>query len=371
MNKMNKILIALLVVQAVVAVITWTAIHNEPEATEKNKLFSFSTEDITKIEITAIQGEDIQPTIVLAKTNDSWTIESADGFTAKEEPIVELLDSLTAIKVETPIATNKSTHSKLNVGKTAFDRKIVLTAKGKSVTAYVGRGARSNAMVRLANSDDVFDAQGLSVWSINSRTSTYIDTVYLKTELDAATQITVANAKESMQFVQESNEWTIAGFDPETAIAQTEPNDSPQKEVDKAEVKSFLTKLVSLTIAEPVGKQSKPEFGLADGSTSVTIQTQKDGKPVVLKYTIGEKTDNHRYVKAEENNYIVKVSNHSIEPATVKVLDDFLKDVIDESDTDAASAGPTLPQGMPPGMMMPPGAMPPGAMPPGMMPPRQ
>ncbi|MBN2341298.1 MAG: DUF4340 domain-containing protein, partial [Deltaproteobacteria bacterium] len=361
MTKANKILIIVLVVQAALAAITWTAVKDTPEVTKKSKLLNFEAKDVNKIEIVATQGEKVTPAIVLEKTGDAWTMASADGYPVKTETITELLDSLVGIEIESPIATTAANHSKLNVAKEGFDRKVTLTAGGKSVTLFLGRGARSDAHVRVAGSDDVYTAVGLSVWSINSRPTNYVETEYLKADADKAKSITITNAKGSIHFVKEGDAWTIPGLLPDDGadtsaapvVAEGDTDGETRKEIDSAEIKRLADKLMAINLVEPVGKKDDVKYGLKDGAT-VVIESEKDGKPVTLKYAVGAKDETNRYLKADGNDYIVKVSNFIVEPVTEKVATDFIKEVKpgDEAPSEPPGGMGGM-QGMPPGMMMP------------------
>ncbi|MBN2528039.1 MAG: DUF4340 domain-containing protein [Deltaproteobacteria bacterium] len=365
MNKTNKILIALLAAQAALALITWTAVKDAPEVTRKSAFFDFKAKDVTKIEIIATQGEEIQPGIVMEKDGDNWVLASADKYPVKSEAVTELLDSLTAIEVDSPIATTAANHATLNVAKDAFDRKLVLTARGKDVTVYLGRGGRGNAHVRKGEDKNVYEAIGLSVWNINSRVSNYVDTQYVLVDAEKANKVTVTNAKGAMNIVKSGSDWDIPGAvaaapaEADTDAAHAGTDSELPKELDKKGVKSFVEKFLDIKLVEVVGKKAEDSYGLKDGA-KVVIEAEKDGKPHTVEITVGAKDDgSYRYVKSSDSEYIVKVANYGMEPAQEKTVADFLKDAAPEGEE-----APAMPQGMPMGMQGMDGMQ---GMPPGMM----
>ncbi|MBN2714920.1 MAG: DUF4340 domain-containing protein [Deltaproteobacteria bacterium] len=365
MTKTNKILIALLAVQAVLAAITWTAVKSTPEVTKKAPFFSFKSDDVTKVQVVATQGDKVQDPIVLEKDGDQWVLASSDKYPVKTDVMTELLDLLTQITVDSPIATTSANHVTLNVAKDAFDRKVTLTAGGKDITVYLGRNTRGNAQIREEGKNDVFEAVGVSVWSINSRASHYVDTQYLLADADKTKRVTVTNAKGTIDFVKSGDDWDIPGLLDTLNASPEKPaegEDAPlPKQLDKSAIKGFIDKFLDVKLSEPVGKTAKDEFGLKNGA-KVVIETEKDGKPHTVELTVGDKDDaSYRYIKSSDSEFIVKAANYGMEPATQKEAKDFVKDAAPDNQNEPEMPQ-GMPQGMPPGMMMPQGGMPPGMM---------
>ncbi|MBN2802419.1 MAG: DUF4340 domain-containing protein, partial [Deltaproteobacteria bacterium] len=300
----------------------------------------FKSDDVTKVVIEAMQSEKAQPSLTLTKDGDHFVVTSADNFKAKDESVKEMLDQIIAIQIEkdNPIATSKANHSKLGVASDSFDRKVTLTANGKETTLYLGRGSRSSATVRIDGSDNVFDAPRLSVWNINSKVSNYIDTEYVSADESNLTEVSVKNSKGTLNFVKQGDKWTDPSISSplltETdSEAGTDSEQAGEQKLDEAEVKRFIGKISNITIDEPVGKTSKPEYGL-DKGTTVTLKSKKDDKPFTITYNIGEKAENDRYIKSSDSEYVIKASSYQVEDATTKTQSDFLKKPGDENEPD-------------------------------------
>ena len=87
--------------------------------------------------------------------------------------------------------------------------------------------------------------------------------------------------------------------------------------------------MTRLNLDRPVGKTSKPEFGLDAAGTRVEIMTAQDDKPVTLSYAIGAAAGAGEgdgfYVKASTNEYVVVATKWATESARTKGIEDFLK----------------------------------------------
>jgi hypothetical protein len=328
-NNLNKTLLIILVIQVALAGLTWSVIHRTPPVTVKEPLLNFKPADITGIEITAMQSDKEQPPVKLKKNGDTWNVTSAGNFTAKTDKVTSLLTLLTDIKIDknSPLATSAASHAKLGVAKTSFDRKITITAGGKNITMFAGRGGRSSSTVRFQDSSNVYEAAGLSVWSISGQTSSYIDTSYIDVDEKDLTGIKITNAQGTLNFIKESDTWTIPGTGQNQTDTDTDTTGSSQTPVpDAAAIKRLAGNLSNLSISEPVGKTQKPEYGL-DKATQVILTGKKDDKPFTVSYKIGAKKEGDssstRYVKADNKDFIVTVANYKLEDATEKTLDGF------------------------------------------------
>ncbi len=335
MNKLNRTLLIVLGIQVLLAVAAWALLHRPPVEVKKTKFLSVAQADITAVDITAIQGEDEQEPIRLTRKDKGWSLATADDFPVKQEPVDKLLALMDGIKVDAPIATTAASHVKLNVAKDAFDRKITVTAGSKKTTFFVGRGGRSTACVRMDGSNDVYEAPGLSVWDINSRSNAYIETKYVDAEEGMLSEVTVTNPKGQLQFKKQDGKWTIPGMEAAPVAPATKKDTAAVKVPDEQAIASLVRKLASITIAEPVGRTAKKEHGL-DNTTVVTLSGTKDDKPFRITYTVGAKLDNHRIIKAADNDFIVRVSAYSVDSAVDSVVDNFLKEPPAEGESEPA-----------------------------------
>ncbi len=336
MSKLNTTLIGLLAVQLGLTAFTWAGGARLGGASDAKPLVDGAPGDVTELEITG-KAEADKParTVKLTKKGDDWVVASAADYPAKQDKVDEIVKKLVEAKVREPIATNKANHGALKVSDSTFDKKVRLKLGSDDVKLVVGSGKSSSIHARRADQDEVFLARGVSAWAISDRVSSYIDTEYVKVE--DPTEVSVQNPNGTINLVKgDDGKWKVTEL----------PADA---DVDDSRVSAFVSSARSVRMAEPVGKEIKPEYGL-DGAVQVVLKAKDQS----YSYAVGALDGDHHYVKADGNDYVVKVSKWSVERLRDQTPDKFIKE-------------PGKPGGAPGGM--PPGGMPPGAMMPGGMPP--
>ena len=338
MSRTNQILAVALLIQAGLAVFMLSGTTGRA-STDANVMLDLSADDITELVIEAKPRSDgkVLPPLDLKKQGDGWVVASAGGYPAKIEKIKELTTKLATLKVREPIATNAANHNALNVGEQSFAKKVKIVAGQTSKSLIVGSAKGSSIHARFADQDNVYLARGLSAFALSERPTTYVDTQYVK--VDDASAITVTNPGGTIH---------ISKAEGGHYVVQELPADA---DVDDSRVKSFVNSATNVQLAEPVGKEIKPEYGL-DGSTKVEITAGEK----TVSYVIGALKDEKFYVKADNSDFVVLVSKWAVESLQKQTPDKFIKE----------QAAPTPPGGGPGGMQLPPGMK----MPPGMQPPR-
>ncbi len=341
MSKANTILAGLLVVQLGLAAFTWAGGTRLGGATDTQPLVEGDPSDVTELEITGTAKDDKPArTLKLVKTGDAWVVSTAADFPAKTEKVDEIVKKLVEAKVREPIATHKANHAALKVGEKTFEKKVRVKIGGSDVNLVVGSGKGTSIHARHDGKDEVYLARGVSAWAISDRVSSYVDTEYVKVE--DPSEVSVQNSKGTINLVRnDAGKWRV------TELAA-------DSDVDDSRVSAFVSSARSIRLSEPVGKEIKPAYGLADG-VQVILKT----KDKTVSYAIGATDGDHAYVKADNSEYVVKVSKFSVERLRDQTPDKFIKE--------PGKPGP--PGGMPGGMPGMPRGMP-GGMPPGMMPPR-
>lgn len=323
MSKTNKILVGLLALQAVLAVVTWAS-GGGRGASDARPLLEIGKEAVTALTIEAAprkEGEAPERVELVKKGND-WVVASAADYPAQKDKVEEVVGKLVALKVRQPLATQKANHAALNVGEKDFDRRVTLQAGTATHQLVIGSGKGSSVHARFADQDDVFLARGMSSWALGERASTYIDTQYIK--VDEPTSILVVNDQGGVLNLlkDDQGDWLV-------------PELPPDAKVDPGRVSAFVSSARSVRLAEPVGKEVKPEYGL-DKGTRVTLKAGDQ----TTSYAIGAAKGDQHYVKADDNEYVVLVSKYSVESLRTQTPDKFLKD---EAPAQAAMPGHGMP----------------------------
>jgi hypothetical protein len=317
---MNKILAGLLGVQVLLAIATWSTRSAAPEPEGAKDLLTFDLGDVTKVEISEKAGAEggeakaASDTVTLAKSGDGWVVASAGDYPAKPGKVEEVVGKLVDLKVRNPIATQKANHNALRVGDREYGRKVKLEAGGKTVELIVGSGSGNSSHVRLADSDEVYRARGVSTFSISTGVRSYVETKYLETKVDALTSINVRNAKGTLTLQKgEDGEWQLAEL-------------PPGAELDTTKLKTLVNAVARLNLNAPVGKEVKPEHGLDAPNAEVTLIGTENEEAKTWRYVIGAALDDqYFYAKADDNEYVVTVAKWSTEQARSKAAVDFVK----------------------------------------------
>ncbi len=338
MNKTNQILAGLVVAQFALIALTWAG-AGQSGGDDANALVPAEVDSVTAIEITGkpAKAGEASKTVKLSKKGDKWVVSSAADFPAKKDKVEEVVKKLVEAKVRAPVATNKANHAALKVADGTFDKKVTISAGGSEHKLVVGSGKSSSIHARFADKDEVYLARGISAWAISDRIASYVDTQYVK--VDDPTEVRVQNPKGTISIHKDADKMVVAELPPDA-------------NVDDSRVTAFVNSAKSLRMAEPVGREIKPEYGL-DGGTKVVLK----GKDVEVKYTIGAKAgdEDKYYAKAEGNDFVVLVNKWSVDKLNDQTPDKFIKEVAAPAPPGGPPGGMPggMPQGLPPGFKIP------------------
>ncbi len=322
MNKTIKILSGVLLAQVALAALTWTTLYSTPEESAAKPLFDFKVGQVVSLEITAKpskEGDPIQ-TVKLAKKDDKWVVQDADGYPADKEKVDKVLDQLLGLKVRDPIARSAANHNPLKVGDREYGRKVTVKTASKAKSVILGSGAGSSVHVREKGSNDVYRSSGMSVWSIASTARGYIDTKYLEVDKDKLTQVMLSNENGQLHFAKDGDDWTLAEL-------------PPGRTLKTSVVKGFVNKMRTVNMQVPVGKKIKPEYGLPGAAEVVLVSTEDDGTKT-HRYTIGAAKGEQFYLKADDKDYVVAVSKWDAKQARENKLMDFVEKTEEEKEAE-------------------------------------
>jgi hypothetical protein len=300
----------------------------DTSAVEARALVDLTADAVTGVEVLG-SGDDARP-LTLAKEGDAWVIASSEGYPAEADKVRELLDSLVDIKVRRPLATKAVNHDALSVGEKEFGKRVTLTAGETKVALVVGAASGQAAHVRLEGADEVYEARGLSEWSIKDRASGYWKPEVVDLDVSEATAIAIQKRDGSaVNLARGESGWTFEG-----PLAEGEILD-PDKLTRLAEA------ACKLRLRDPAGKQVLPEHGLDLPAATVTVTSEAEDASSTFTYRLGNTADAKVYLQTEGSSWVVTVSEYSAKtileasPATLAL----------KLEEPAAA-----PQGLPPGL---------------------
>lgn len=335
MNRMNTILGGALVVQLGLIALTWGTRGSAPSSDAQPLLPDVELSAVQSLRVEAKSGnaKDKAPVITaVARKGDGWVLPDADDYPASTKKVETILNSLLAGRIRAPIASQASNHNALEVGDRTYSRKVDLAWDGGEAKLVVGSARGTSAHVRRVGEDKVYLARGFSASSLEEEAASYIDTTWL--DVEAPEQIIVKNPRGTLTLNKVEGRWQL--------------EEMPKGEVpDPERFTAFVGQARKLVIHSPVGKEVKEEYGLnTELSAHVTL---KKGEKT-WKYSLGALKDGNRYVKREDNDWVVRIPTFAVSNLMDQVPQNFVK----EDRPDGAPGGaPGGVPGMPPGMKLP------------------
>jgi hypothetical protein len=315
-SRTQRLLAAAFVVQAALALLTWSWASRGTGAAAGRLLVEFDPAGVSALDVVGEAGAtgDERRTVKLAREGETWSVASAAGYPAKAEKVDEVLRLLSGIRVETPIAITAANHAALHVGDREFGRKVTVQTKDGAVDLVLGSGPRSTVHVRRADRPEVYAVRGLNLWSIPDEPRGYIETEFVEVSDEDLERVTVRNAHGELNLAKTPEGWALAEL-------------PPRSELEEGAARSFLTAAGRLTLQRPVGRESKPEFGFEQGAIVTLLKTAKEGaEPETIEYTIGNAADERSYyARASSGEWVVTVPKWNAEQVRDKKPSDFVR----------------------------------------------
>ncbi len=312
MNKLQRILAGVLILQVVLAVIVFLP-RSGAAGTAAALLGEVKVEDVNSLTIRDDQGK----TLKLAKAAGGWVLPDAGDYPADATKVTPVLDKLVALKTGRPATQTSASHARLQVADDKFVRKLdITTSGGASKTLFLGSSAGAGAThVRLGGQNDVYLASGLSTWELNTDAASWIDTLYVNVTQADVTGFSLANANGQFSFTKDAaGAWKLDGL----AAGET---------LNASAITALLSQVAQLRMSRPLGKNDDAAYGLAKPGAMVTLKTKKDTQEKTITLAVGAKdaTDSSYVVKSSDSPYYVRAAEFSVKDWVEKKRDGFLQ----------------------------------------------
>jgi hypothetical protein len=242
-NKLNKILIGLIVVQFALAVVMLTRDDKVELATMQPVLAGFDSAQVTRIQVFDKNAE--TAAVDLVKTGEAWTVATAFSHPVDASKVTDLLGKLANMKSRGPMATSAVRGKQLGVDDKAFEKKLVVTTPKGDVAILVGTqtGGRSTP-VRVGGSPKVYGVTGITPWAIDADPGKWIATDYVSIAKDDIAKVVIATAAGVTELERTPTSWQLTTAGQPVALA-------PGEALDPAAVDKILTKVSSIKIFKP------------------------------------------------------------------------------------------------------------------------
>lgn len=285
MNRTIKWLSIALAVQLVLALGAWLLYRGGGAA--GGPLLALQTDQVERITIEGPEGTQA----VLVKEAQQWTLPGQGGLPADASRVVQLLDRLAALGGGAPVARSASARERFKVQDRDFERRLTLVdGKGRERVLLVGSspGLRL-AHVRVGGQDDIHAVQ-LASTDLPAADSDWLDRRLLAIAADDVAQVEVAGLVLDRGPPALADPVQLGAPAPGRWKAQALPAGASLR---AGAVDALLRQVAELVVAESLGKEEKPEYGLAAPAAVLTLVRQ-NGMRVELK--LGHSPDRSRFI---------------------------------------------------------------------------
>jgi hypothetical protein len=326
MNRLNQILVGVLVLQiVVVGIVLWP----RPAATgEGERLFpGLDAERISSLTITSTDGRSIR----LARNEGGWVLPEADDYPVEEGKVPPLLDKLVSLTAARLVTQTSGSHKRLGVAEDSYERLIEFELDdGSHHRLYVGTSPSFGAThVRADGQDEVYLATDLSTSDVGVQATDWANRNYLTVPRDEVIVLTLENGNGRFEFSREGDVWTMQGL-------------AADETLDETAIQTLLSRATSVAMLRPLGKEERAEYGLGTPSAVVILQTQSEtggDRTYTLRVGAQDPGDNSYVVISSESPYYVRVNEFVVKDLVEKVRDDLLE-APPEPEADATPESP-------------------------------
>ena len=311
MNRSNQILAGILVLQlALVAFMFWPGRNATAAAAA---LYAGTTLD----NIQSITISDQTNSIKVTRGGDGWVLPNAEDFPATAVQATDTISKVLTIDTSRLVASNVTSHSRLQVTDDKFVRRVDLETKdGQTLTLYVGSAPSVRSTnVRRGDSDNVYLTNSVTADDLRTDYGSWVNTTYLAIPETDIQALTVENVQGKLQFTRPTTDtWTLSDLAAGELFNQNN-------------LTSLVTRLSGFNMVKPLGKTAKPEYGMDSPSATITIVAQPvGGEAKTTTLAIGQPiTGTQNYVaKSSDSEYYVEVASFSVENFVNRGRADYL-----------------------------------------------
>ncbi len=284
--------------------------------------------------VSAIEIGDGNATLRLEKQETGWFVKADPDYPADSDKIDRLLGKLTGLASSRLVARTPASHVRLKVADEVFNRKVELTANGRTTTLFLGSSPSYKTLhVRLAGEDEVYLVKDLSVWEVQANKESWWATRYL--DMDPAELVRLELRNPAGDLVLErkpdaESPWRLAG--------------EPDKELDPRAVDDLLAAAGRITLLSYLGTEEKEAYGLADPAVTLALAT-REGKTVTVRIGRKRGDENDHVAKRDDSPFYVSVAAYAVEKLLGKKAASLLAAAAKEKE--AATGGDKAKDGKP------------------------
>lgn len=258
-------------------------------------------------------------------TKTTWVLADRDNHAAKSSEAEKTIDTLRRAKFSRVLSGQSKRWAGLGVGEANASVHCIVKGDGGKILAdvYLGDSRQANTThFRIAGDDNVYAAADVNTWSFGVEASAWVDASWMDLPVDKVTRIRMVSEGKTIELKKELPS-TLPITAPAEMIATwkvTEGGDGHA--VDTTKVETWLRGLCQLSIADPIGKTRKPEYGFESPLSSVTIVTE-DGKETMILVGAERKPQGDYYATATGREFVVTLRSWTVTDHFKKKFEDL------------------------------------------------
>lgn len=321
MNKLNRILIVILVLQlALVAVVFWP---RQASTEEVQSLFpNLETSRVVRVTITGADGEQIE----MAKEGADWVLPQADGYPVQSSEVSAMIDKIAGLQTGQMVTETSGSQERLGVADDSFERRVELELDdGTRYTLYVGTSPSFGAThVRAGGEDQVYLTTELLTSDVGILPTDWADRTYFSVPEDQVMRLSLENQNGAFTFIRLVSGGELAPVQEVWSMADLAQDET----LNTAAVRTLLNRATSVAMQRPLGTEEKPEYGMDSPAAVVTLRTQsEEGGAKNYTLLVGAKNpeDGSYVVISSESPYYVQVSEFAVQSFVENARQSFLE----------------------------------------------
>ena len=285
MNKAVPILSVLLVVQIALAFGIRYADNVKSTATTERLIKT----DFSKVDKIVIEQK--KNKLVIEKSKETWTLPDKFNFPAEKENVTRLLDKFKSFSRGWPVATTEDAAPRFRVSDNNCEEKVAMSAGGQNVfTVLIGSSAGFNKVHMRLDKQNEIHAVEIPEREISTNVDDWIDRGVA--EIDSAEVFSVALPQLTLSRKGKDFELSFNG-----KIAT----------IDALTAGEVFENASGVNISDVLGKEEKPEYGLATPAYSYTVSLKNGNK---LEYKFGKLAGTNFFVLRQPNGeFYLKVDS--------------------------------------------------------------
>ena len=272
------------------------------------KLFpNFKKDEVSKIEIIA-KGE----TTILTKQDEQWVVTTMEDYPADSESVKALLEKVEEFDNVNNVSNNPKNQADFQVDSSGVETKLMGANDKVLAHLFVGKNTPGHlsSYVRVADSNDVYIAQGYLQGTFDKSTRTWKDRHIFNFKKGLVTQINITSADEKVELrLDAENKWQM-----HQPIAAA---------VNQTKVDTLLTNFSKLPTDDFVEPKELSEYGLTSPISTITA-VLNDGTTPTLH--VGKEEGGKHYVKSVDNKQIFMLYKSNVDDL-IKKSDDLMENV--------------------------------------------